>query len=103
MTAEELKEIKEALGSNKSVLTKHLGQIITVVVLSAGIVGGWYTNKAEVAQLQKDVAKQEKVLEKYGEQIDNAKLEAVESKGDIKHIKEKVDKMDEKLDKLLGN
>lgn len=113
------------VGSKSPWYMKHLGQIITIVVLCVGMVGGWFTTQATVKQNTENIAKQEKVLEKNMEEltkvkqnteniekqertltehagdIEDAKLSAVTSEGDIRHIKEKIDNMDKKLDRIL--
>lgn len=101
MTTEEIEELKKALGHNKSVWPKYLGQILVVIVLSTGIIAGWSTNKAAVAQNVKDIAKQEKVIEKHSSEIEKVKLQAVEKSGDLKHLIKQVEAFDKKLDRIL--
>ena len=80
---------------------KYIAQIITVLILLGGMIGGYATNAAQIEQNAKDVAKVESVQTKHAEKIEEIKLKAVGDSSDIKHIKETVDKMAEKLEELV--
>jgi len=81
--------------------TKYIGYFITVGVLVASGITGWATLKSAVAENSKDLAKQEEVLGKHSSEIENVKLRTVVGGQDVKHIKETIEKMDKKIDKLL--
>lgn len=84
-----------------TLLTKYIGPILTVTILAVGIIGTWFTMKANMETIEQKVTKLEHTVEKQDTIIEDIKLKAVQEYSDLAHIKEKVDKMDDKLDQLL--
>ena len=100
---EELVERLNRTENTKPLWSKfNLATIITIVVLTVGVLGSWFTLRAEVGDLRDDLVKVESVQEKHTEGLQDVQLKGVQDSSDIKHIKTKVESMDRKLDQLLG-
>ena len=82
--------------------TKLLGTIITVVVLSTGIVASWATNSAAVDELQRNQAKLEQRIEKAETKIHDIELKAVADGSLLQAVKEDITEIKQDVKTLLG-
>ncbi len=92
--------------SNKKTFDiKILSTIIGIIVVLGGFTGQYFTNKAAVAELEKDVAKIEEVFtvykEKTEERILDMKLDITSSTSDITTIKEDIGEIKVNIRALL--
>ena len=90
-----------ANGDIKSSWGKHAGIIITVVILLAGIIGSWYSNKATVNELQRTQAKIEQRLEKIEQKSHELELKAVVDSSVLNSLKEVVLEIKQDVKTLL--
>jgi peptidoglycan hydrolase CwlO-like protein len=95
-------EVKELQKPAKRDWTRLLGVGITIVVLVAGIITSWATNKAAVAEIQKDQAKIEKRIEKAETDIHDVQLKAVHDSSILESVKEDVTEIKQDVKRLLG-
>jgi len=93
--------------ADKASWVKLIGPLITVLVLSAGIIGGWYTNKASVATLQSNQVKLEDKVDKLSDTTHDIELKVVQERSDLKSVKEDMTEVKQDVKdirrKLLGN
>ena len=99
---EDLEELVKKNNSGPSPWSKfNVGSIITIAVLIIGLIGSWFTLKAEVTDIRDDMVKVELTQDRHTDELQDVKLKGVQDSSDIRHIKEKIEGIDRKLDQLL--
>ena len=97
---------ESSVGSTKKLDLRTIAVTLGMAVMLGGLVGQWFTQKAAVSEVQKDVSQVEQGLTTYKEKTDkrilDVKIELTSSTSDVSSIKEDISEIKDDVKKLLS-
>lgn len=77
-----------------------VGPLITVVVVSLGFAGSWFTVKADVGELRADTLKIESRVDQHHDDLSNIKIKDAEQSQIVKNVSQSLSRIEEQTQNI---